>query len=57
MKEFCKVCEEKGISSTEASLRWLVHHSALRDGDGIILGATRFDQLGGASSFVEGAVR
>jgi aflatoxin B1 aldehyde reductase len=36
IRKFCAVCEEKGISSTEASFRWLVHHSALRDGDGII---------------------
>ena len=35
------------ISLTEASLRWLMHHSALRqeNGDGIILGAKRVDQL------------
>jgi aflatoxin B1 aldehyde reductase len=31
VKKFRAVCEENGISSTEASFRWLVHHSALRD--------------------------
>lgn len=31
----------------DASLRWIMHHSELREGDGIILGATRVDQLAG----------
>jgi len=35
------------MSSTEASLRWLMYHSALREGDGIIIGATSVDQLKG----------
>ena len=33
------------ISLQEASLRWLMHHSALREGDAIIVGAKRVDQL------------
>jgi len=47
MRKFCKSCEEKGTNSTEASLRWIMHHSVLGEGDGIILGATRIDQLKG----------
>jgi len=47
MRKFCKVCEEIGMNSTEASLRWIVHHSVLGEGDGIILGASRLDQLSG----------
>jgi aflatoxin B1 aldehyde reductase len=47
MRKFFKLCEETGISSTEASFRWLVHHSGLSDGDVLILGATRVDQLAG----------
>lgn len=47
MREFCKSCEERGITSTEASLRWIMHHAGLGDGDGIILGASRIDQLKG----------
>lgn len=33
------------ISLQQACLRWLMHHSALQEGDGIILGAKRIDQL------------
>jgi aflatoxin B1 aldehyde reductase len=47
VRKFYYHCEDNNISSTEASLRWLVYHSALREGDGIIIGATRVDQLKG----------
>lgn len=47
MRKFCKACEERGSNSTEASLRWIMHHSVLRAGDGIILGASSVDQLKG----------
>ncbi len=33
------------VTLTEAALRWVVHHSALGDGDAIIVGAKRVDQL------------
>jgi aflatoxin B1 aldehyde reductase len=45
MNEFMQICERNGMTSTEASLRWIMHHSALSEGDGVILGATRIDQL------------
>lgn len=41
------VLSEHGISLTEAGLRWLMHHSALAEGGGIILGATKIKQLQG----------
>jgi aflatoxin B1 aldehyde reductase len=47
MKKFITVCEKNGLTSTEASLRWILHHSILGESDGIILGATRVDQLRG----------
>ena len=47
MRKFCKACEERGICSTEANLRWIVHHSVLGEGGGIILGSSRVDQLRG----------
>jgi len=47
MLKFCARCEEHGINSTEASLRWIMYHSFLGEGDGIIVGATRVDQLKG----------
>lgn len=42
---FCKKCDAAGATPTEVSLRWIVHHSALGEGDAIILGASRLDQL------------
>jgi aflatoxin B1 aldehyde reductase len=33
------------ISKTEIAIRWLTHHSALRDGDGIIVGPETVDEL------------
>lgn len=47
VRAFKKMCEEHRTTTTEASLRWLMYHSVLGDGDGIILGATRVDQLRG----------
>ena len=34
-----------GIGSVEAALRWLYYHSLLGEGDGIILGASRAEQI------------
>ncbi|CZR53501.1 related to aflatoxin B1 aldehyde reductase [Phialocephala subalpina] len=51
MKIFMDKCKEKGLSSTEVSLRWIMHHSELGEGDGIILGATKVTQLKGNVEF------
>ena len=40
-----KACEGEGISMVEATYRWLLRHSALRDTDGLLLGASSIDQL------------
>lgn len=45
MKELHAFLEPRGIPAAEASLRWMVHHSALEDGDGMIIGATRLAQI------------
>ncbi|KAF2141587.1 uncharacterized protein K452DRAFT_351175 [Aplosporella prunicola CBS 121167] len=37
--------KREGIGNVEACLRWICWHSALREGDGIILGASRLEQL------------
>jgi aflatoxin B1 aldehyde reductase len=44
---FGKQCDNRGVTSTEVSLRWIIHHSALGKGDTIVLGASSFDQLRG----------
>lgn len=40
-------CDAVGISMADAALRWLVHHSQLRggDGDGVIIGASTQSHL------------
>ena len=42
-----EACGKMGISTTEASLRWLAYHSMLREdrGDGIIIGASKILHL------------
>lgn len=48
MRHLRTACDEATptpLSTQEAALRWLMHHSALRDGDAIILGATKIPQL------------
>lgn len=39
------LCDEEGVSLQEASLRWLVWHSKLGEGDAVILGAKKEAQL------------
>ena len=36
-----------GLMLPEVSLRWLAYHSALGEGDGIILGGSKISQLAG----------
>ena len=38
-------CVAHGLGLSEVSLRWIMHHSALGLGDGVILGAKRIEQL------------
>ena len=45
VKELYGVLQHRGIALAEASLRWLLYHSALGDEDGVILGATRTAQV------------
>ncbi|CZT12293.1 related to aflatoxin B1 aldehyde reductase [Rhynchosporium agropyri] len=45
VRAFALKCEQKGMTPTEVSLRWIMWHSVLTDGDSIILGATREEQL------------
>lgn len=40
-------CEQEGITTVEATYRWLAHHSMLKEerGDGIIIGASKLNHL------------
>ncbi|KAF1344874.1 NADP-dependent oxidoreductase domain-containing protein [Delphinella strobiligena] len=45
LKRLTKVCEARGFSVLEATLRWFKHHSELEEGDGFILRASRVEQI------------
>lgn len=45
IRKLKKVCDEAGLTLTEVCMRWLMHHSILQDGDGIIFGAKTLEQL------------
>lgn len=39
-----EACDRHGVAVKEATLRWFMHHSALREEDGVILGASSAEQ-------------
>lgn len=45
INELKRIIEPLGISPTSAALRWLAYHSELHEEDGIILGASKIEQL------------
>eukprot|EP00026_Physarum_polycephalum_P013163 Phypoly_transcript_13538.p1 GENE.Phypoly_transcript_13538~~Phypoly_transcript_13538.p1 ORF type:complete len:334 (+),score=39.96 Phypoly_transcript_13538:69-1004(+) len=45
LEDLKKACAAHGISMTEASLRWVRHHSKLIPGDAIIIGASKMEHL------------
>jgi len=42
-----EACDSCGISMLEATWSWLMHHSALQEGDAILLGASKLEHLEG----------
>lgn len=50
VEKLTKVCAQYSLPLSEAALRWLAYHSALREEDGILIGASKVAQ-------VENAVR
>ncbi|KAG5176149.1 aldo-keto reductase family 7, member A2 [Tribonema minus] len=40
-----RACDAHATTPTAASLRWLLHHGALRDGDGVIIGGSSVEQV------------
>ncbi|KAL8848223.1 MAG: hypothetical protein Q9221_006741 [Calogaya cf. arnoldii] len=44
-KQFDSKLKAHGISPVEVAIRWIAHHSALGDGDGIIIGASKVEQI------------
>ncbi|KAK3370561.1 putative oxidoreductase [Podospora didyma] len=53
VKEFDTEVKKHGLSSLEVAVRWVAHHSALRDADAIILGASKETQLQETVSLIQ----
>ncbi|KAH8805392.1 putative oxidoreductase [Xylogone sp. PMI_703] len=53
MKKFDTAVRAHGLTPTEVAFRWVAHHSALRDEDGIILGASKTTQIVETVSLIE----
>ena len=45
LEELKAATEKAGVGLAEASMRWVMHHSALGAEDAVILGASRLEQL------------
>lgn len=46
MKDFVDGCRAHGLQPVEVASRWISHHSALGESDGIVLGASKLAQVG-----------
>lgn len=53
LKEFEAICLQEKVSLMESSLRWLAWNSALGTGDGVILGASRIEQVVGNVELIQ----
>lgn len=45
MKNFESALKPLGVSGSEASIRWIFHHSKLGEHDAVILGASKLEQI------------
>ena len=45
MRKLHKDCATQDLTIMEAALRWVFHHSALENGDGVVIGASREQQV------------
>ncbi|KAJ6509042.1 NADP-dependent oxidoreductase domain-containing protein [Mycena sanguinolenta] len=45
VEKFAALCKEYSVSLPEAAMRWLAYHSALRETDAILIGASKVEQV------------
>ena len=45
MKKFDVEVKSQNLTPIEVAIRWIAHHSALKDEDGIIIGASKAEQV------------
>jgi aflatoxin B1 aldehyde reductase len=55
LQRLTETCDKAGVTVREAALRWLMHHSPLKEADGIILGASSETQMEQNLKACEGA--
>jgi aflatoxin B1 aldehyde reductase len=53
IKALAETCKDNNLSLLEATLRWFRWHSALGDGDGVIIGCSRIEQFEEAAKYFE----
>lgn len=46
MKNFVKGCKAHALPPVKVASRWISHHSALGENDGVVVGASRLAQVG-----------
>ena len=54
LRELAEVCESRGVGTLEATIRWFRWHCKLGEGDGVIIGASKPEQLAQSLAFVDG---
>jgi len=52
MRSFDAGVKAQGLTSIEVAIRWMAHHSALGNDDGIILGASKPEQVIGTVEMI-----
>jgi aflatoxin B1 aldehyde reductase len=53
MKKFDVEVNSYNLTPIEVAIRWISHHSALKDDDGIIMGASKAEQIQGSFSMIK----
>lgn len=53
MKTFDVEVKAQGLETVEVALRWIAHHSALQDGDGIVIGASKVEHAVSTANFIK----
>ena len=53
MQEFLEATDSHGLTTIEVAIRWIFHHSALGDQDGVVLGASRMSQIKETLEFIK----
>ena len=53
MRRFDAEIRSHGLTPIEVAMRWIAHHSALDDQDGLVIGASRIEQIRETVAMIE----